>query len=159
MWSDPDKASSDGIKSFPFARDEAEQALFAFRDAAGPIVRRAPAARFRRCACVPRCVPPVIGYMCQRPAVAVRRRIAYEEDMIERRRAREEERRVAEAAGAARAVARAFLESEDGMVMAREEAEKRLAARERRPKDDVKASSMMSGSTRTIAAIRDMGSQ
>ena len=25
-----------------------------------------------------------IGYMCQRPAVAVRRRIAYEEDMIER---------------------------------------------------------------------------
>ena len=153
MWSDPDKASSDGIKSFPFARDEAEQALFAFRDAAGPIVRRAPAARFRRCACVPRCVPPVIGYMCQRPAVAVRRRIAYEEDMIERRRAREEERRVAEAAG------RAFLESEDGMVMAREEAEKRLAARERRPKDDVKASSMMSGSTRTIAAIRDMGSQ
>ena len=79
--------------------------------------------------------------------------------MIERRRAREEERRVAEAAGAARAVARAFLESEDGMVMAREEAEKRLAARERRPKDDVKASSMMSGSTRTIAAIRDMGSQ
>ena len=153
MWSDPDKASSDGIKSFPFARDEAEQALFAFRDAAGPIVRRAPAARFRRCACVPRCLPPAIGYMCQRPAVAVRRRIAYEEDMIERRRAREEERRVAEAAG------RAFLESEDGMVMAREEAEKRLAARERRPKDDVKASSMMSGSTRTIAAIRDMGSQ
>jgi hypothetical protein len=63
--------------------------------------------------------------MCERPALVVRMKVAYEENMIEKRRLLEEETRLNDAAKAADAIAKAFLASEDGMIMVREEAEKR----------------------------------
>jgi hypothetical protein len=63
--------------------------------------------------------------MCERPALVVRMKVAYEENMIEMRRLLEEETRLNDAAKAADAIAKAFLASEDGMIMVREEAEKR----------------------------------
>ena len=127
MWSDK---LNGGIKSFAFGREEVEQALFEFRDASGALVRRQLNARFRRCSCIQTgrlqvCIPPAIGWMCERPALVVRMKVAYEENMIEKRRLLEEETRLNDAAKAADAIAKAFLASEDGMIMVREEAEKR----------------------------------
>eukprot|EP00804_Cyclotella_cryptica_P012073 CCRYP_004514-RA/>CCRYP_004514-RA protein AED:0.59 eAED:0.50 QI:0/-1/0/1/-1/1/1/0/479 len=64
IWSDPSKPLNDGITSFPYERSEVEQAMFQFRDAAGPIVTTTSHARFRRCSCIQTgqssvvCVPP-----------------------------------------------------------------------------------------------------
>jgi hypothetical protein len=66
MWSDPEKFSNEGIKSFPYERSEVEQALFQFRDAAGSIVKKTAHANFRRCSCMITrhssvvCVPPKV---------------------------------------------------------------------------------------------------
>ncbi len=140
MWSNQADKSNGGIQSFAFGREEVEQALFEFRDASGALVRREPNARFRRCSCIQTerlrvCIPPAIGWMCERPALVVRMKVAYEENMIEKRRLLEEETRLKDAAKAADAIAKAFLASEDGMIMVREEAEKRIALRKQRPRD------------------------
>ncbi len=140
MWSNQDDKSTGGMKSFAFGREEVEQALFEFRDASGALVRRLPNARFRRCSCIQTgrslvCIPPAIGWMCERPALVVKMKVAYEENMLEKRRLFEEEMRINDAAKVAEAIARAFLASEDGMIMVREEAEKRMALRKQRPGD------------------------
>ena len=130
MWSQD--SANDGIKSFPFERREVEHAIFQFRDAAGSIVKRLPNARFTRCSCVSTgrnqvCIPPQYGFMCSRPALAIRMKMAYEENMREKRRVLEENRRIDDAVTAAKATAKSFLASEDGMIFVREEAEKTLA--------------------------------
>jgi hypothetical protein len=158
MWSNQN-TSNDGIKSFAFERNEVEMALFAFCDAAGPIVKRVPAAKFRRCSCLPRCIPPKVGYMCQRPAVAVRMKVAYEENMIEKRRLREEEKRIDDAARAVRTIAQSFLESDDGIIMVRAEAEKRIALCEEQLTDDAKDSSTVSVNVRIVSGIHSMRSR
>ena len=133
IWSNPKNSFNEGIKTFPFERREVEQALFEFRDAAGPIVKRISKARFRRCSCMQTgqssevCIPPKIGWMCTRPALLVRMKVAYEQNMREKRRLLAEEKRIADAAKAAETVAKSFLASEEGMIMVHEEAEKRMA--------------------------------
>ena len=61
--------------------------------------------------------------------------VAYEENMLEKRRIEDEQSRVEDAAKAAEAVAKSFLASEDGMIMVHDEAEKRIALREQGRKD------------------------
>jgi len=51
IWSNQDTTGG-GITSFPFERQECEQALFLFRDAAASIVKKLPNAMFRRCSCI-----------------------------------------------------------------------------------------------------------
>ena len=161
MWSNQDSTANDGIKSFPFERLDVEQALFEYRDAAGSIVKRLPNARFRRCSCVMTgrsqvCVPPSVGWMCERPALLVRRKVAYEENMRERRRRQEEEQRIADASRAAEAVARTFLSSDDGLIWVRDEAERRLAMQNEQPKDLVKASSPKTTNKRVVSGVKGL---
>jgi len=123
-----------------------EQALFEFRDAAGPVVKRVSDAKFRRCSCLQSgrgavCIPPKLGFMCQRPALLVRANVAYEENMREKRRLAGESKRISSAVNAAKQESIAFLKSEDGMLMVREEAERRISemeadAEEERHKND-----------------------
>ena len=138
MWSDDTtKASDYGITSFPFERHDVEQALFEFRDAAGPIVRKNPNGLFRRCACSKVCVPPKLGFMCEKPALLVRTKVAYEENMREKRRVLAEEKRISDAIQAVSTVAEHYLNSEEGRLMVREEAERIFAMKsekERTPK-------------------------
>jgi len=129
-----DKSMIGGIKSFPYEREEVEQAMFEFRDAAGGFVRRVPHARFSSCSCVQTgrstnaCIPTSDGrYFCERPALLVRMKVAYEENMLENRRLREEQKRIDDAVSSTETIAKSFLSSEDGIIMVREEAEKRLA--------------------------------
>ena len=136
MWSRD--SANDGIKSFPFERTEVEQAIFQFRDAAGSIVKRLPNARFTRCSCVSTgrnqvCIPPQYGFMCSRPALAIRMKVAYEENMREKRRVLEENRRIDDAVRGAKANAKSFLASEDGIFFVREEAEKTIALQKQKP--------------------------
>lgn len=66
IWNDAEKSSNAGIQSFPYERTEVEQALFQFRDAAGPIVRKNARANFRICSCMSTrgseqvCIPPKV---------------------------------------------------------------------------------------------------
>jgi len=130
IWSNQDAASG-GITSFPFERQEVEQSLFQFRDASGQIVKKLPNAMFRRCSCISTgrsqvCVPPTNGYMCTRPALLIRMRVAYEENMKEKRRLLEEERSIDDATKEATSIAKAYLVTEDGKMYIRDEAEKML---------------------------------
>ncbi|KAL7533461.1 hypothetical protein ACHAXR_010387 [Thalassiosira sp. AJA248-18] len=137
IWSNPENTCNDGIKSFSFERHEVEKSLFEFRDAAGPIVKRLAKARFRRCSCMQTghqsqvCIPPKVGWMCTRAALLVRMNVAYEENMREKRRLLEQDKRIDDAARAAEDIAKSFLESDDGMIMIHEEAERRISLRKR----------------------------
>jgi len=164
VWSNPENNSNDGIQSFAFERNEVEQAIFEFRDAAGPIVKRLSNARFHRCSCDltgrrPVCIPPKVGWMCQRPAIAVRMKVAYEENMREKRRLLEEEKRIEDAASATEAIAKSFLESDDGMIMVRDEAEKRLSLRKQSSSDSTETSSAVPISKRIFSGIQSLQSQ
>lgn len=163
MWSQD--SANDGIKSFPFERHEVEQALFQFRDAAGSIVKRLPNARFTRCSCVLTgrnqvCIPPQYGFMCSRPALAIRMKVAYEENMLEKRRALEEKRRIDDAVRAAKANAKSFLASEDGIIFVREEAEKKIALQKQQPTTDLtKTSSNKSISKKIMSSDQSFRSR
>ena len=163
MWSQD--SANDGIKSFPFERHEVEQALFQYRDAQGSIVKRLPNAKFTRCSCVSTgramvCIPPQYGMMCARPALAIRMKVAYEENMREKRRVLEENRRIDDAVRATKATAKSFLASEDGMIFVREKAEKRIALQKQQPSTDLtKTSSNKSISNKIISSAQIFRSQ
>eukprot|EP00986_Skeletonema_menzelii_P013693 scaffold8164_cov156-Skeletonema_menzelii.AAC.14 len=126
VWSNPDLFSG-GINSFPHERREVEQAIFQFKDAAGSIVKKNSSAKFRKCSCSQSCNPSDDGWMCTRPALLLRMNMVYEENMIEKRRAQAFEKKVADAAKAAEAIAKNYLATDDGMMMVRDEAERRIA--------------------------------
>lgn len=131
LWSE-DNSANDGIKSFPFEREEVEQALYRFNDAAGAIIRKLPNALFKRCSCISTgrsqvCVPPSMGWNCMRPALLVRMNTAYESRLLEKRQILEEERRIDDAVSLALSAAKSFLATDDGMMLIREEAEKEMA--------------------------------
>jgi hypothetical protein len=127
MWTDPTQSANNGIKSFPYERAEVERAMFEFRDAAGPILRKTAHGRFRMCSCVETrgsstaCIPMQGGSMCTRPALLLRK-ICYEENMKEKRRQVAEEKAIEVAESAAKKIANAFLESDEGIMTVREEA-------------------------------------
>lgn len=131
LWNNPDIFSG-ALNSFPFERREVEQAIFQFQDAAGSIVKKTAAAKFRKCSCVPTgrssqpCTPSNDGWMCTRPGLRLRMNMVYEENMIEKRKVQAEEKKVAVAAKAAEVFAKKYLTSDDGMMMVRDEAEKRI---------------------------------
>ena len=81
-------------------------------------------------------------------------KVAYEENMIEKRQLLEEEMRLIDAAKAADAIAKAFLASEDGMIMVREEAEKRVA-RQKQQSEDL----AMTSTKRIFPGVKDLLSQ
>ena len=166
IWSDPENTSNDGIKSFAFERHEVEQALFDFRDAAGPMVKRLPKARFGRCSCIQTgnrlqvCIPPKKDFMCTRPALLVRRKVAYEENMRAKRRLQEEERRIEDAAKAAEANVKSFCATDDGMIMVHDEAEKRLALSKDQPTNILaRKSSAKSINKKVVSTIQSVRSQ
>jgi hypothetical protein len=125
---------SGGINSFPFERCEVERAIFQFQDAAGSIVKKASSAKFRKCSCVQTgrspqpCHPSNDGWECTRPALILRMNMVYEENMVEKRRVEAEEKKIAEAVKVAEAIAKKYLTTDDGMMMVRDEAEKRMAS-------------------------------
>ena len=130
IWSDPENNCHEGIKSFPYERTEVEQAMFQYRDAAGSIVRKTARGRFRSCSCSAVCVPSETGgWLCTRPALLMRKE-CYEENMREKRRIMAEEKSISDAERAAKAVATAYLESNEGILNVREEAIKRMASEE-----------------------------
>ncbi|KAL9182757.1 hypothetical protein ACHAXT_004036 [Thalassiosira profunda] len=158
VWSSED-TRSDGIQSFPFECSEVEQALFGFRDAAGSIVKRLSKATFRRCSCVQTgqrtqvCIPPRMGWMCTRPALLVRMKVAYEENMREKRRLQEEEQRLEAAATAAEALAKSFLATDDGRIMVHDEAEKRLSERQQQQEAAPSKASTAASSMPTLRSL------
>jgi len=127
VWSNPDIFAG-GMNSFPFERREVEQAIFQFKHAAGSIVSKNSSAKFRKCSCSQACKPTNDGWMCTRPALLLRMNMVYEENMIEKRRLQAFEKKVADAAKAAESIANNYLTTDDGMMMVRDEAEKRIAS-------------------------------
>lgn len=135
IWCDPvNKSTQQGIKSFPYERSEAENALFQYRDAAGPIVRQIKNASFRNCSCVQTgraqvtCATHDKEWKCSRPALILRPNCVYEDNMVEKRRQEKDKKQLDHAQRTARENAKAYLSSDDGIIFVREEAEKRLDA-------------------------------
>lgn len=136
IWCDPinKKSAQKGIKSFPYERSEVENALFQYKDAAGPIVRQIKNARFRNCSCVQTgraeapCTLHEKEWKCSRPALVLRPNCVYEDNMVERRRQEKYKNQLNQAQRLARENAKAFLSSNDGKIFVREEAEERLNA-------------------------------
>jgi hypothetical protein len=133
VWADPTQSSKCSIGSFPYERAEVERAMFEFRDAAGPVVRKTAHGRFRVCSCIETrgsstaCIPPMrTDWMCSRPALLLRK-ICFEENMREQRRLKAEQKAIKDAEGAVKKIANAFLQSDEGRLTVREEALKRLA--------------------------------
>jgi len=133
IWSESKQKELKGaINSFPYERREVEQALAEFRDAGGKIFVYEDKARFRRCCCVGEdgkrkvCVPPKVGYMCERKAIMIRTRFVLESTMVVRRRIQNETARIEQATEAAKKVAKEYLDSEEGKEAVRLLAEQRL---------------------------------
>ncbi len=137
IWSESSAEDLKGVTtSYLYERHEVERILTKYQDAGGRILRYEPKALFRRCCCIEKgaskgagrvCVPPKIGFMCQRPAVMVRTSIVMESAMVERRRKKNEELRVEEAARAGEKIAVEYLNTEEGLEMLQESAEKELS--------------------------------
>lgn len=126
VWNDPDTFCG-GLSSFPFERSEVEKAIFAFQDAAGSIATKTSTAKFESCSCTEKCIPSRDGWMCKRNALVLRLNMVYEENMIERRRRQAEEKKTKDAAKSAALIAQKFLETDEGMMWLRDEAERRIA--------------------------------
>ena len=110
-----------GCTSFPFGREETEAEMSAFKDPYGGILRTE-RVMFKRCGCVDSdgkrrvCVPPVVGYMCSRKALLVKRDIVLERERVERERKRRENASIEENIKGSERAARAFTESDDGKI-------------------------------------------
>lgn len=83
--------SNDNVTEFDFTEKEVMWALTHYSDAMGPVLRRQPA-RFRRCACVDPltkqrkpCIPPKVGYMCERSATWIKSKVVRDRDKAERK--------------------------------------------------------------------------
>ena len=153
LWSNPDVFSG-GINSFPFERREVEQAIFQFRDAAGSIVKKVSSAKFQKCSCSRSCIPSKDGFMCTRPALLLRMNMVYEENMVEKRRLEAFEKKVADAAKEAESIATNYLETDDGIMMVRDEAETRIASSREETKQSPRplSRSRLSSTMSTIAS-------
>ena len=127
IWNDPDTFCG-GLSSFPFERSEVEKAIFAFQDAAGSVATRTSAGKFESCSCSEQCIPSRDGWMCTRNALVLRMNMVYEENMIERRQRQAEEKKTKDAAKSAALIAQKYLETDEGMMWLRDEAERRIAA-------------------------------
>lgn len=148
IWAEYDATTLKGaITSFPYERKEVEQVLTEFKDAGGKIVRINNNALFRRCSCVGRdgikrvCVPPKVGWMCERRAIMVRKHLLLESSMIERRRKQVENARVQEAIETAQKETQCYLESEEGKYTIMLLAEQRLNGRSQGSQSDPLSSS------------------
>ena len=137
FWS---TATTDELKgivtSFPYERDEVEQTLFQFRDAAGLLLSYHKRARFRECSCVDvngvkkECEIKDKAWKCERPAFLLRKNLILESLMIERRRKANENKRISDAMGAAKKVALEYLNSDEGKDVVRSLAEKRVKCKD-----------------------------
>lgn len=152
LWSNP-AVFAGGMNSFPFERREVEQAIFQFKDAAGSIVKKNPSAKFRKCSCLQPCKPTNDGFMCKRPALLLRMNMVYEENMIEKRRLQAFEKKIADAATTAETIAKNYLSTDDGMMMVRDEAEKRIASSREEAKLSTPHPTSRSSLTSTISTI------
>ena len=65
--------------------------------------------------------------MCTRNALVLRLDMVYEENMIERRQRQAEEKKTKDAAKSAALIAQKYLETDEGMMYVRDEAERRIA--------------------------------
>lgn len=83
--------ANDSVNEFEFTEKEVMWALTHYSDAMGPVLRRQ-SARFRRCACIDPitkgrkpCVPPKVGYMCERTATWIKAKVVRSRDKAERK--------------------------------------------------------------------------
>ena len=130
MWSDPENEFRESTKTFPYERTDVEQAMFQYRDASGSIVRKTAHGRFLSCSCMQTRKSSAVCFpLCTRPALLMRKK-CYEENMREKRRVMAEEKSLLNAEREAKAEAKAYLESIDGVLNVREEAINRMASEE-----------------------------
>ena len=121
------------VKSFPYERHEVEQVLSEYTDAGGKVMHFTKDAKFRRCCCLNTngdkkvCVPPKMGWMCNRSAVLVRMNILLEGGMIERRRIQNEQNRIQEAEEAAEKVTLGYFTTKEGMLRVKNLAEEEIS--------------------------------
>jgi len=107
IWGDGTYDMKGDIRSFPYARNEAERVMNSFEDPYGPVVFRSPTGWFRRCVCKKEdgsrnvCIPPKAGWMCERPCMLVKMKITLEKELEERNRQEQERERVKETCEAA----------------------------------------------------------
>ena len=124
-WAEGDMAHNlkGDIKSFPYSRAEAERVMNTFQDPYGPIIFRNPTGWYRRCVCKKPdgsrlvCVPPKIGWMCERPSLLVKMTITLEKELLERQKQQQEKDRVAEVEASAEKSAQEYLRSDAGKIM------------------------------------------
>jgi len=116
IWADPTKDKTGDIKAFNYSREETEKIMNGFADPFGPVVMRKPDGWFRRCVCKKPdgsrnvCIPPKVGWMCERPVIMIKMTITLERELEERRRQQEERNRIKEASEAAEKSAKEYLE-------------------------------------------------
>lgn len=131
------------ITSFPYERWEVEQTLFQFQDAAGKLIHYQKKSKFKKCSCMfnnPKaiqCVFKKLNWNCERPALLLRKNILLESIMVEKRRKRNEEKRINDAVDVAKKIATQYLHSDEGREEVRSAAEKEVKER----REDEKAES------------------
>lgn len=153
IWNNDLISNRGNITSFTYERNEVELVLFNFQDACGNIMKYNAKSWFRRCSCcyldkkidnkniqmMKRtnnhgedkkrivCIPPYRHtWMCERPAVLVRKDIVLERHMTEKRRMENETKEIRNAVRASEVMAKRYLDTDEGKVMVREIAEERM---------------------------------
>ncbi|CAM9225803.1 unnamed protein product, partial [Sphacelaria rigidula] len=90
-WENAIDSQRGAVTSFNYSRDEVDTVLANYRDPTGTILRTERQV-FKRCSCVDPsgrrrvCVPPKIGWMCERKATLIKHDIILEREQEERRR-------------------------------------------------------------------------
>jgi hypothetical protein len=96
MWGENPAGIRGHVTSFGYSREEVDSVLEEFRDPSGRIMRTS-VVLFRRCACLGPdgnrrvCIPPKVGWMCERRATLIKCSIVLERELQERMRQKYEQ--------------------------------------------------------------------
>lgn len=122
-------------RSFPYSRDDTNEALHDYEDVTGKVYFQHPKCRFQRCCCVDTqgkkrvCVPPAFGWMCERPAVMLKAHLLTERNQEQRRRMKVEADRLNSKVQLAKRTAQVYLSSAEGRIAIRKAAYRELLQR------------------------------
>jgi hypothetical protein len=122
-------------RSFPYKREETQEALRDYEDVTGKVYIQHPKCRFRRCCCVDLegkkkvCVPPAFGWMCERPAVMLKAHLVTGRNQEQRRRMKVEADRLNSKVQLAKKMAQIYLSSDEGRTSFRKAAYNELLLR------------------------------
>ena len=134
IWSNDSQADTERkISSFPYAREEVEQALDEYNDAVGKIIYFSSKSTFRKCSCFVNnickkelCTFSKSGWTCQRSALLVKTNVVFHTQLNEQQRKLNESRRIQDAITTVEKEVRQYLRSDEGKVMIRSLAEQKL---------------------------------